>query len=171
VLRLAPVVMLALLILAGCGASKKTAALPLKPGAAAKARLEHRLRAHHYTVTYTPAPRRASYEQTFSVDHVDWTSPHAFSVTVFIFRTPADAAKHREKTARLVGNFPETNKSKLVGSHLFVATADTGSVHCKIVTGKFRCPRSPPIAVADFNKLVAVAEAGPRLRWSTSTTP
>jgi hypothetical protein len=149
---------MALFLLTGCGGSKQHAARAAIPGAAAKVRMEARLRVHGYTVASTPTPPHAPYLQTFSVNNLDWTSTHAFSVSVFIFGSKADAAQHRVRTARLVGHFPERNKSRLVGTNLFVATSATGTVNCKLVNGSVRCPSVPGIAVADFEKVVSIAE-------------
>jgi hypothetical protein len=90
------------------------------------------------------APVLKSYERTFSVNSVDFTSPRAFSVCIFIFTSTEKAQAHSERTAALVGHFPTDNKSKLVGLNLFVATEDGlgGS----------------GVPVADFEKVVSVAE-------------
>jgi hypothetical protein len=158
VLRLAPVFIIGLILLTGCGGSKRHAAPVPKPGAATKLRMEARLRARGYTVENARKPAHAPYLQAFSVNNVDWTSPHAFSVSIFIFDSKTDAAQHRTRTAALVGNFPQTNKSRLVGPHLFVATSDNGIQTCQIVNGKLRCPSVPVVAADDFEKVIAIAE-------------
>jgi hypothetical protein len=84
------------------------------------------------------------YEQTFSVDHVDWTSPRSFTVCVFIFDSPAKAQAHAALTTAWVGHFPPENRSKIVGAHLFVAAKDALG--------------APGVVVADFKRVVVIAE-------------
>jgi hypothetical protein len=157
---MAPALALALIaVLSGCGQAKKTAPRP-NPGAVTQARMEARLRAHGYAVsTYTGIGGAQPHARSFSVTGIDWTSPRSFSVSVFIFSSLADAQARGKYTAGLVGHFPWTNRSKLVGPHLFVATEDTAGGQCTMVNGSLRCQRSTgSVLVGDFNKLIAIAE-------------
>ena len=97
----------------------------------------------------------------FSVNHIDWTSPRSFDVSVFIYGSHAKAQADSKHTAELVGHFPWTNRSKLVGSHLFVATEYSAGGQCTMVNGSVHCPRSRPgVPAGDFRKLTAIAEGG-----------
>jgi hypothetical protein len=157
---MAPVLALLALIavVSGCGQAKKPSTQGPRPGAAAKARMEAHLRAHGYSISNIADVAHQPYEQTFSVDHIDWTTPRSFTVSVFIFDSNGNAQAHSKHTARLVGRFPWENRSKLVGSHLFVATEDAAGGQCTIVNRSLHCPPSPGVPIGDFVKLTAIAE-------------
>jgi hypothetical protein len=149
----------ALVVLAtGCGHAKKPAAKqPSGPGLA----MEHRLKAHGYTVSGDlNKPRGEPYDQAFSVDRIDWTTPASFSAFVYIFGSADQAAAHRVRTVGLTGVFPSANKSRLVGAHLYVATlvGGEGVSQCRMSNGRVHCPPGPNISNAAFEKVIAVAE-------------
>jgi hypothetical protein len=158
--RLVPILATVLLVVvSGCGQANKPSNKPASGPVGPAAAMKHRLMAHGYSVSGDDRkPPHRPYEQTFSVDRVDWTSPRAFSVSVFIFSSAAKAQAHTKRTAASVGNFPKTNRSKLVGRHLFVATELGSLSQCSIVNGTVHCPPTPAVPVADFEKVISIAE-------------
>ena len=126
--------------------------------------MEHRLKTHGYAVSGDLGkPRGEPYDQTFSVDRIDWTSPASFSVFIYIFGSADQAAVHRIRTAKLTGAFPGGNKSRLVGAHLYVATlVGGGGSQCTMTNGVLHCPPAPNVSNADFEKVIAVAEGQSR---------
>jgi hypothetical protein len=159
----ATLTVLASLALVSCGGSAKSTGTEANPslarsGAIAKA-MEGRLRAHGYTVAEDKgASTSQPYEQTFSVENVDWTTPRAFNVTVYLFPSTVQAAAYARKFTRSVGRFPQSNRPKVVGRHLFVGASDLAGVRCTIVNGSPSCPAPPAVPRADFEKLISIAE-------------
>lgn len=145
----------AVLALAGCGGHAKKPAPSLSlPGASMPARL----RAHGYQVGALAHVPGLRYGRGFAVAHLDWASTHAFTVDVYVFASHAQARVRRKLAVESTGNFPSLNRSRLVGSTLFVATVDTGGALCVVENGKLvSCPKTSPIPVADFDRVVSVA--------------
>ena len=83
---------LAILGLVSCGGSARSTtttagtSIAHTGAEAVAAAMQGRLRAHGYTVTVDDTKTSSQpYEQTFSVDNVDWTTPRAFNVAVYLF--------------------------------------------------------------------------------------
>lgn len=148
-------------VVSGCGQSKHTTTTTAQPPAGPAAALEHRLSTHGYTVVdNTQKNRSEPYEQTFSVNDIDWTSRDAFDVNVYSFSSKAKAQAYSKRFTKTTGRFPQTNRPKLVGKTLFVGTPATLPEQCAVVMGSLHCPTPPPVPTGPFEKLISIAEGG-----------
>src|ERR1700722_5970088 len=103
---------LAVISASACGSHPK--APPKRVSAAADAALVRRLRAGGYTVSTLPRQRDQPYEQAVAIGAVDWTSTHAFDVSVYVFSSSL-TAQHYRKNLIDQGRFPSSNRWRQVG--------------------------------------------------------
>jgi len=96
------------------------------------------------------------YEEVLTVTGIDFTSPHAFNVNVYLFSSKSKAEAQRKRFTRSTGAIPLSNRSAVVGADLFVASHYGGPVGCKMVNGSPRCSAQPAVPLTDFNKLISV---------------
>ena len=123
------------------------------------AALVRRLRADGYSVSTLPRQPQQRYEQAVDISGVDWTSSHAFDVSVYVFSSSEKAQMYRDMLIDQ-GRFPATNRWRQVGQVLFVGSTDIGDgLQCNIVNDKPKCPALPRVPAADFLKLVSAANA------------
>jgi hypothetical protein len=105
-----------------------------------------------------PRKRHEPYEQAVYINGVDWTSTHAFDVSIYVFSSSNKAQMDRKNLITYQGRFPTTNRWRQVGPVLFVGSADTGGgLQCTIVDNKPKCPALPRVPAAEFLKLVSIA--------------
>jgi hypothetical protein len=122
-------------------------------------------------------------EQAFSLDEVDFTSPHSFSVAVYAFPSAAAArgfgALVAAKLDPLAKEFPKSfaveHALKVVGAHVYFAFTESdpticpevglcasypnvGTAQCSSVAGSMQCVLPPAVPVGVFDKVVATAE-------------
>ena len=170
--------------LTACGASVK---LTVRREPAPDRALQARLVGAGYTVKGNVGIRglHPSPTQAFSVNDVDFTTPHTFWVAVYVFRSPAAATLFAKavgaKLAPTAREFPKPfaaeHKLKLVRAHVYFAFTEMdqsicaylglcvdymneGAAHCVESVGGLKCTQPPGVPVGDFDKLVATAEGG-----------
>jgi hypothetical protein len=140
----------------GCGhakpATKSPATQSLSPAAI---RIENRLRARGYTVTTQKREPLQPYEVALSVGTVDFTSPHAFNVAIYLFKSKSEAEAHK-RGLRSPG-LGSVVTTKVVGADVFLASPYGPPTGCKVVNGGVHCLPQAPAPAAEFDKLIVIA--------------
>lgn len=171
--------------LTACGSGTMKGPKPVAVTSPAIVAMRARLVAAGYTVrnTIAIAGLRPRPEQAFSLDEVDFTSPHTFSVAVYVFSSANAATEFGEAvTAKLAPSVKKYPKSfavehalKVVGAHVYFAFTESdpmicselglcasypnvGMARCSSVLGSMRCVLPPAVSIGAFDKLVATAE-------------
>jgi hypothetical protein len=171
--------------LTACGSATKKASKPVAVSDPSIVAMRARLSAAGYTVrnAIAIASLRPRPEQAFSLDEVDFTSPHTFSVAVYVFPSAAAArgfgkavaAKLAPLTDRYPKSFAVEHALRVVGAHVYFAFTESdpmicpelglcasysyvGTTRCSSVAGSEQCVLPPPVPIGAFDKLVAMAE-------------
>jgi hypothetical protein len=159
------------LVAVGCGSARPPAAstatgetrVGLPAGAVrSAARVRARLVAHGYTVSAIPArtARLPVDARALYVGGVDWTTPHAFDVYIYVFGSAANARAHTKSLQRSEGAYSNTDRVVRSGADLFVAALDNGGPeHCTISAGGAPvCPPLPRVPMGALAAFVSTAE-------------
>lgn len=119
-----------------------------------------RLRAAGYTVKAASRVPTSNGPTVFTVQSVDWASPHGFDLVVYKFKSAADLRRYEPHVVAATGRFPQANITAQAGRYLFVATSSMMSEICTPPGGAIPCPPPPNLSKKLIRNLIGTALAG-----------